>query len=132
MEAPPSTPQPPLSPPPMGPEVPLSEKTAPSCTYPREVAESREWVVTRGIADVAPLLRKLAASPEDVFEDSGQVTNVYLKRPAHDRWGIKKIMFIFCDDFMQNVYRLPWWNDEEWQACLHPIFEAIGVDPSKV
>ena len=26
--------------------------------------------------------------------------NVKMTRPAHDAWGIKKITFNFCDDFL--------------------------------
>ena len=55
-----------------------------------------------------------------------------LTRPAHDAWGIKKIVFNFCDDFLLKVLDLPWGKDEEWRALLLPIYEAIGITESRV
>ena len=78
-------------------------------------------------------------------------------RPAHDRWGIKKIVFTFCDDFMLKgkysqstfsarlfsrvinyffecylVLDLPWSQLPEWKELLDPIYDAIGINESMV
>ena len=59
-------------------------------------------------------------------------TNVKLTRPAHDAWGIKKIVFNFCDDFLTKVLDLPWGQAEEWRALLLPIYQAIGIREDQV
>lgn len=54
-------------------------------------------------------------------------------RPAHDRWGVGKIMLIHCDDFMKRVYHMPWWHmSDEWQVVIKPYFDAIGVPVNRV
>lgn len=55
-----------------------------------------------------------------------------ITRPAHDAWGIKKIIFTFCDDFLLKVVELPWSREERWRRHLLSIYEAIGVQESKV
>jgi hypothetical protein len=67
-----------------------------------------------------------------MWDDDSQDGNVKLMRPAHDRWGIKKIVFTFCDDFLLKVLDLPWASDPAWQPHLDAIYEAIGVDKRKV
>lgn len=37
------------------------------------------------------------------------VYNVPIQRKSHDAWGIPKIVLLFCDDFCQDLYELPWW-----------------------
>ena len=61
-----------------------------------------------------------------------QTTNALLKRPAHDAWGIKKIVFVFCDDFLQKVLELPWSRQDEWRRHLLPIYQSIGVSEDKI
>lgn len=53
-------------------------------------------------------------------------------RPAHDEWGINKIIFVFCDDFLKRVYNFPWFQTQEWRELLDPYFEAAGVPADKV
>merc|ERR1711871_991757 len=57
---------------------------------------------------------------------------VLLRRPAHDQWGIKKIVFTFCDDFMLKVLDLHWSREERFRQHLLPIYEAIGVKEDKI
>jgi hypothetical protein len=38
------------------------------------------------------------------------VHNISICRPSHDAWGIYKIVLLFCDDFVQRRYALPWWH----------------------
>ena len=56
--------------------------------------------------------------------------NVRLVRSGHDVWGVKKCVMIFCDDFIQSVYVLPYWS--EWGPLIEPIFRAIGVPTRRV
>jgi hypothetical protein len=109
--------------------VKLSDKQTPVCE--RETFDEH-YAFTRGIVDVTAFKNKLANLPPGVWEDENQEGNVKLTRPAHDAWGIKKIIFTFCDDFLVKVLDLPWSQLEEWRSLLLPIYHAIGIDESKV
>lgn len=62
------------------------------------------YAFTRGYIDVAPWKAKLSSLPPTIWDDTVDTYgNVKLVRPAHDAWGIGKIMFIFCDDFLQQI-----------------------------
>jgi hypothetical protein len=54
--------------------------------------------------------------------------NVHITRPSHDAWGIKKIALIFCDDFLQTVYELPWWYDfPDMKSSIQPILDLLQI-----
>ena len=57
-------------------------------------------------------------------------SNVFLKRAFHDRIGVNKAIFCFCDDLFTTVYRLPWWHS--WRNVLLPIFHQLHVRPESV
>lgn len=38
-----------------------------------------------------------------------------MRRQAHDRWGISKIVLVYCDDFLKRVYTFPWFQEPEWK-----------------
>ncbi|CAM9852912.1 unnamed protein product, partial [Choristocarpus tenellus] len=42
-------------------------------------------------------------------------SNVRIVRPAHDQWGILKIVFVFCDDYLKKVYTFPWFHEPSWR-----------------
>lgn len=107
----------------------LSKKLSPVCD--RESFDDH-YVFTRGVVDVSEFKKKLISMPASVWDDENQEGNVKLIRPAHDAWGIKKIIFTFCDDFLLKVLDLPWSQLSEWRSHLLPIYDAIGVDESKV
>eukprot|EP00943_MAST-04B_sp_MAST-4B-sp1_P007007 g7007.t1 len=69
---------------------------------------------------------------DDMWEDSMQRKhgNATVTRAAHDRIGIRKIIFIFSDDILSTVLRHPWWKT--WQNELRPIFESININPNRV
>lgn len=111
--------------------VSLSDKLKPVCENPTPYSPS--YAFTRGIVDVSAFKCKLRNLPKETWEDSfQQETNVKLTRPAHDAWGIKKIVFNFCDDFLLKVLDLPWGRNEEWRSLLLPIYEAIGINENQV
>lgn len=115
--------------PPIG-EVHLSEKLTPICD--RCELHNEFYAFTRATVDISKFKEKLQTLPPKIWTDENQTGNVQLIRPAHDKWGIKKIVFTFCDDFLQKVYDLPWSRDEEWRQHLLPIYNAIGIDESRV
>ena len=82
--------------------------------------------------DVEEFKRKVRSVDPEEWEQEASVHNVSLTRPAHDAWGIKKIIFTFCDDFLQKVLDLPYSRDEHWRRLLLPIYTAIGVDESRI
>ena len=54
--------------------------------------------------------------------------NVCITRPSHDSWGIKKIALMFCDDFLQTVYEMPWWHNEpSMRHAIQPIFDVLNL-----
>lgn len=118
--------------PPLG-EVSLRDKQSPIHEWEdREAAEQQGLVFTRGNIDISAFKEKLLNLPADMWEDENQEGNVKVKRPSHDAWGIKKIVFTFCDDFIMKVLDLPYSRSEEWKSLLSPIYAAIGVDESRV
>ena len=57
-------------------------------------------------------------------------SNVYVRRPSHDAWGIPKIVFIYCDDFLQNIYTFPWLST--FRAALQPILNVLQIPMERV
>lgn len=110
--------------------IPLTQKTRPTCEVPLEVEVP--YVVTRGSISVEPWKQKFSKFTEDFWDDENQVGNVRLTRPAHDAWGIQKIVFVFCDDYLQRIYDLPFSNDPEWKPLLEEIYSIMGIDAKKV
>lgn len=73
-------------------------------------------------------------SPTNLWDDSNAaVNNVWVTRPSHDAWGIKKIVLMFCDDFLRDVYELPWWHlRQDIQHAIQPILDTLMVQPARI
>lgn len=54
-------------------------------------------------------------------------SNVKLARPAHDRWGIGKIVFVYSDDFLKKAYTFPWFHDPEWRQVMTTLYSSVYV-----
>lgn len=66
-------------------------------------------------------------------EVNAAVNNVHVIRPSHDAWGIKKIVLIFCDDFLQTVYEMPWWHKRpDIRKAIQPILDVLNVEPNRI
>ncbi|KAL3770165.1 hypothetical protein ACHAW5_009260 [Stephanodiscus triporus] len=71
-------------------------------------------------------------------ERNASTNNVRLTRPSHDAWGIKKIILVFCDDFLNTIYTLPWYqpnNDvvgKRMHDAVRPVLDVLGIDKSQV
>ena len=120
--------------PPPGPPISLGEcKLIPVCEQDEE-QQGKLHAVTLGELDVSAFKEFLQSLPSSHWEDEHASTeNVKLTRPAHDAWGIKKIVFTFCDDFLQKVFDLPFSQHEQWRRFLSPIYKAAGVtDEGKI
>jgi hypothetical protein len=115
--------------PPKG-EVKLVDKKVPICESCNELHQ--HYLYERGEVDIGQFKAFLLSQPSQIWEDKNQEGNVKLIRPAHDNWGIKKIVFTFCDDFLQKVFDLPWSKLDKWKSHLLPIYNAVGIKESQV
>ena len=76
---------------------------------------------------------KDVASPSDLWDEANaSVHNVSIHRPSHDAWGIKKVVLVFCDDFLRQVYDLPWWQRDDVKEAVRPVLQTLGVDSSRI
>ena len=110
--------------------VPLTSKQQPVHTKPQPFDDYHAF--TRAVVDIEEFRSFIKSLPARVWDDETQEGNVKLIRPAHDAWGVKKIIFSFCDDFLTKIFDLPWSQQEAWRRHLRNIYDAIGVDESKV
>ena len=116
--------------PPLG-RVDLKEKDMP--LYQRDLRDQEALAYTYKQLDISAFKNFLLDLPSEIWEDDYHaIHNVKMTRPAHDAWGIKKIMFTFCDDFLQKVLDLPFSQSEEWRRFLVPIYEACGIPESRI
>lgn len=114
-------------------EVLREHKNLPVHELPPQVWPQVPLCRKRGQVCVADLKRKLATGGERLWlDEEARKHNVGLTRPSHDAWGIKKIVFVYCDDFLRRCFEMPWLHDPEWRALLLPVFEALGVPVHKV
>jgi hypothetical protein len=62
------------------------------------------------------------------------VHNVAITRPSHDAWGINKIILVFCDDFLQQRYHLPWWHgaNQPLRRAIQPILDVLKVNDARI
>lgn len=113
--------------PPFG-KVELADKVEP--TYLKDPAEV--YAFTRAKIDIKPWKDKLATLSEAFWSGEEQEGNVKLVRPAHDAWGIQKVVFTFCDDFLLKVVDLPYSQQEDWKKLIQSVYNAVGIDEKKV
>ncbi|KAF1775758.1 Isopenicillin N synthase-like [Phytophthora cactorum] len=93
---------------------------------PEEVAKDLVMVVRRQEnIDISLLQERIRAGGSELWDPANQEDNVPVRRAGHDTWGIGKVVFIFCDDYLQKVFTFPWFHS--WQKELNPIFEQINI-----
>eukprot|EP01039_Chlorochromonas_danica_P007164 gene7164-7922_t len=112
--------------------VDIKDKAKPVCQTPGPYPP---LAYTRGFYDISAWKAKL----KEIFDtpvwhehDHHSPTTVKMARAAHDAWGVHKIIFIFCDDFLQKVVELPNYQKSEWRELILPIFHQMGVDENRV
>jgi hypothetical protein len=119
--------------PPNGDGFSLNEKLIPVVEREKIPKDGEHFVQTRGLIDVSKFKEFLNELPPEAWEDeNSNEENVKLVRPAHDAWGIKKIVFNFCDDFLLKVLDLPFATNPKWTKHLDPIYKAIGIDKNRI
>ena len=113
--------------------APIFERCAEGKMSSDEVAIATPYIFTRGCVDVSQMATYLESEGDELWsEEKAREQNVHIARPSHDAWGIRKLCFVFCDDFLLRRYRLPLWRDAHWRSMLDPIFEACGVPPHRI
>ena len=70
-------------------------------------------------------------------ERNAASTNVKITRPSHDAWGIRKVVLVFCDDFLSTIYTLPWYQRKRTHGnalnrAVQPILDLLQIDQSQV
>jgi hypothetical protein len=91
-----------------------------------------------------------AAAPINYWDPAMAATyNVPIRRKSHDAWGIPKIVLLFCDDFCQDRFELPWWWQTKQETdvvatdqttitqtgfaeAIQPILDVLRVPPERV
>lgn len=76
------------------------------------------------------LLKKIEEIGEKLWSKQFQKENVVIKRPFHDDLGVGQVIFTFCDDLLETVYRFPWWT--KWNKELDQIFDYLGLERSQI
>lgn len=80
--------------------------------------------------DVSALQQRIVAGGAQLWDPRSQKDNVPIQRAGHDKWGIGKVVFIFCDDYISRVYTFPWFH--AWKRELEPIFAQIQIPKERV
>ena len=61
------------------------------------------------------------------------VHNVAICRPSHDAWGIKKVVLVFGDDFLRDIYQMPWWHLwSDMRDAVQPILNQLGISQDRI
>ncbi|RLN06617.1 hypothetical protein BBJ28_00002816 [Nothophytophthora sp. Chile5] len=111
--------------------MPPVHKKVPMAELDEEVAKHYAMVVPRqSNVDISLLQERILAGGRELWDPVNQTDNVPIRRAGHDTWGIGKVVFIFCDDYIKNVYTFPWFHT--WQKELAPIFEQIQIPFNRV
>jgi len=130
-------------------EIPLAQKQRPTETV-RPSPEDDNLICTssRGTADIKALQDLIregynnhclpdqisksdpSYSPTNLWDTkNASLHNVSVVRASHDAWGIKKIVLIFCDDFISRIFELPWWHSRpDIRKVIEPVLEVLGID----
>lgn len=68
-------------------------------------------------------------------ESNAKKYNVHITRPSHDAWGIQKIILLFCDDFLQTVYEMPYFTSPKYvklQQSLQSIYDVLNIQTDRI
>ncbi|CCI45424.1 unnamed protein product [Albugo candida] len=109
-----------------GKDIALSHKQTPLCNIDPLVTNTFPLVTQRcGPIDITLLKQKIDLLDAQLWTAEYQSSNVAIVRAGHDKWGIDKAVFIFCDDYLTRVYHFPWLRT--WKFELDAIISQIGI-----
>lgn len=129
-------------------EIPLSQKQCPTETFASVLNDDVICTSSRGTADIKALQNIIregynsqslpveisssdpSYSATNLWDtENASLNNVSVVRPSHDEWGIKKIVLIFCDDFISRIFELPWWHSRpDIREAIEPVLEVLGIE----
>ncbi|TMW63626.1 hypothetical protein Poli38472_002567 [Pythium oligandrum] len=112
-------------------EIPLTQKQVPLCEVDPVVAGEYPIVIERQQhIDISGLQKRILEGGEQLWDPAHQKDNVPIQRAGHDKWGIGKVVFIFCDDYISKVYTFPWYH--QWKTELEDVFKQINIPVERV
>ncbi|RLO08466.1 hypothetical protein DYB28_002883 [Aphanomyces astaci] len=113
-------------------EIPLHAKHVPTNELPKDHAVGPLVTLRHANVNILELQERLRLLEQTmgIWDPANQVGNVPIRRAGHDVWGIDKIMLVFCDDYMKNVYEFPWLAT--WIDVLQPLFDLLNVPLNRV
>ena len=76
----------------------------------QQVAAQMPFCLGLGTVNVEPLKKVLARELVAGRVWDPNHGNVDMFRRGHDAWGVKKAMFLYCDDGVERVLAFPWWH----------------------
>lgn len=92
-----------------------------------------------GKVDIKPLKTLLASEMVDGKVWDPNRGNVDMFRRGHDAWGVRKAMFLYCDDAVERVLAFPWWHRRAesascpaWREAIVPIFRQLQIPEKHV
>ncbi|KAL7541670.1 hypothetical protein ACHAWF_006993, partial [Thalassiosira exigua] len=84
------------------------------------------------------IVKKSSFSASNLWDERNAAKhNVKIVRPSHDAWGIKKIVLVFCDDFLRTIYTLPWYREtndagRRMRAALKSILDVLNINEDRL
>ncbi|TDH65503.1 hypothetical protein CCR75_004044 [Bremia lactucae] len=107
------------------------QKKMPTQELPEEVAKDYSMLIMRQKnIDISLLQKRIRDSGSELWNPTQQTDNVPVRRAGHDWWGIGKVVFIYCDDYLQKVFTFPWFYS--WQNELAPIIKQTRIPLNRI
>ncbi|CEG46544.1 (heparan sulfate)-glucosamine 3-sulfotransferase 1 [Plasmopara halstedii] len=111
--------------------IPLEHKKVPTQELNEDVAKKFNMLVMRQEkVDISLLQQRIQSVGTKLWDPANQKDNVPVRRAGHDTWGIGKVVFIFCDDYLQKVFTFPWFHS--WREELVPILKQIDIPLNRI
>mmetsp|Transcript_39857 Transcript_39857/g.67984 ORF Transcript_39857/g.67984 Transcript_39857/m.67984 type:complete len:666 (+) Transcript_39857:106-2103(+) len=104
----------------------------------KQSIKSKNGAIKKNGTKKSTLKKASAFSSSNLWnEQNAAQNNVQITRPSHDAWGIKKIVLVFCDDFLHTIYTLPWYQQrnkvgKQIHAAIQPILDTLGIEQSQL
>ena len=99
----------------------------------RKIIDNEYMIYKRESININNFKEFLLNHQENIWdEEYHQKNNIKMNRPFHDNWNIKKIMFIWSDDFLQKVFEFPLYHNPVWNNYISEIFKKCGIRKEQV
>lgn len=105
----------------------------PTCTLSLEEQRNLDGTVLciSDSVNIRPMKQRILSLDEQMWsEEYNAKHNVQLERPFHDKLGVNKIICIFSDTKLENVYHLPAWH--MWKNLVLDVLRSVDIELDKV